>query len=242
VPPERRLPYDAVLFDLDGTLVDTAPDITDALNGALADHDRAPVEEAWVRNRIGHGTRALLRAAALGDATADSMLLRFQHHYAAHCGRRGRLYPGAAAALGALRNAGVKLALVSNKESAFADFVLKVHGLDSQFDLRVGGDSLDYKKPDGRVLRHCLAQLAAAPSRALFVGDSVTDVQAARNGGVEIWCVDYGYNHGDPISEAMPDRVIGSLEELLSLASPGYSAPLASASRPYFRSKPRNWS
>lgn len=249
MPSRRpRAPFGAVLFDLDGTLVDTAPDIADTLNAALAGEGFAPMGERWVRNHIGQGTAELVRQALAGDATperVERMLEAFHRLYAAQCGRRGRLFPGAAATLATLRNTGVKLALLTNKESRFAEFVLRVHGLDTAFDTRVCGDTLPVKKPDGAVVRHCLKQLRVTPRRALLVGDSAVDVRTARNGGVPAWAVSYGYNQEQPIEDARPDRVIASLTELLPPVAPavvaiaGYS-PRASSSSRYFRSNPRN--
>jgi len=212
-----RRPFDAVLFDLDGTLVDTAPDIADALNAALADEGLRAVAGRWVRNRIGNGTRELCRQALAADATPERLeriLQHFHRHYAAHCGRRGRLFPEAAATLATLRDAGVKLALLTNKESRFAHFVLSVHGIDGAFDACVYGDTLAVKKPDGAVVAHALRQLRVTRPRALLVGDSDIDVRTARNAGVAIWAVDYGYNQERPIAASNPDRVIDSLAAL----------------------------
>jgi phosphoglycolate phosphatase len=243
-----RPPIGAVLFDLDGTLVDTAPDIADAVNAALADHRLPGVADAWVRRRIGNGTATLLREALpQGSAIGLEQLLdSFHRHYAVRCGRRGRLYPEAAVTLTSLRNAGVKLALVTNKEARFAAFVLKVHGLDDAFDFTVCGDTLAAKKPDAMVVQHCLRRLRVSAARTLLVGDSEIDVRTARNARIAVWAVSYGYNRGVPIEQARPDRVIASLAELLEpLAStieamaPAYS-PRASSSSRYLRSSPRN--
>lgn len=266
MPSRRpRAPFGAVLFDLDGTLVDTAPDIADAVNLVLEQRGLPRVPPAWVRDRIGFGSRALLERtyqAAAGAALAatragrtrvaakaaptEELIEEFAEQYAQRCGRRGRLFPGAAAMLATLRNTGVKLALLTNKETRFAEFVLRVHGLDTAFDVRVCGDTLPVKKPDGAVVRHCLKLLRVAPRRALLVGDSAIDVRTARNGGVAVWAVNYGYNQERPIDDAKPDRVIAALAELLPPVAPalealaaGYS-PRASSSSRYFRSNPRN--
>jgi phosphoglycolate phosphatase len=244
-----RVPFDAVLFDLDGTLVDTAPDIADALNAALRDHGLPPVAEGWVRNRIGNGTRELIAQVLRGKqegVLAESLLDSFHTHYAAHCGRRGHLYPDAGTTLTTLRNAGIRLALLTNKEARFAEFVLRVHGLDGAFDARACGDTLSVKKPDAAVARHCLKTLGVTAKRALLVGDSAIDVETARNAGIRAWAVSYGYNGGRPIAEADPDRIIASLSELLpplaarvAELAPDYS-PRASSSSLYLRSNPRN--
>ena len=260
--------FDAVLFDLDGTLVDTAPDIADAVNRVLENRGLAPAREAWVRDRIGHGSRALLTqayAAAVGAAhgrdgsgvtsrpwgapttvPADELLDEFADHYAYCCGRRGHLFPEAAATLKALRAAGVKLALLTNKERRFVRFLLEVHGLDGDFDCEVCGDSLPAKKPDPLPVQHCLRLMGVPPARALLVGDSAIDVQTARNAGIQVWAVSYGYNEGKPIGQARPDRVISVLSEVLapladeSDANRGRYAPRASSSSLYLRNNPRN--
>ena len=248
--------FDAVLFDLDGTLVDTAPDIADAVNRVLENRGLAPAREAWVRDRIGHGSRALLTQAyaasariAPGNVAADllvQLMDEFADNYAYCCGRRGHLFPEAAATLKALRAAGVKLALLTNKERRFVRFLLEVHGLDGDFDCEVCGDSLPAKKPDPLPVQHCLRLMGVPPARALLVGDSAIDVQTARNAGIQVWAVSYGYNEGKPIGQARPDRVISALSEVLapladeSDADRGRYAPRASSSSLYLRNNPRN--
>ena len=260
--------YDAVLFDLDGTLVDTAPDIADAVSLVLEGRGLRPVADAWVRDHIGHGSRTLLeqavRAAHVGAAhgrdatrtaassrpwgapTSEELIDEFAEAYARCCGRRGRLYPDAARVLASLRNAGVKVALLTNKEQRFVRFLLEVHGLDGDFDLEVCGDSMPAKKPDPLPVRHCLKHLQVTAARALLVGDSAVDVETARNAGIAAWAVNYGYNQGQPIGRSRPDRVIGELAEVLApfadrIAAAGsrYS-PRASSSSLYLRSNPRN--
>ena len=249
--------YDAALFDLDGTLVDTAPDIADAVNLVLAGRGLRPLPEAWVRHRIGHGSRALLAQAHAAAAKTGSsakgteglieeLLDEFAHQYVQRCGRRGRLYPDVARVLATLRRAGVKLALLTNKEQRFVRFLLEVHGLDGEFDLQVCGDSLAAKKPDPLPVQHCLKVFQVPAARALLVGDSAIDVQTARNAGIAAWAVNYGYNQGEPIGRSQPDRVIGELSEVLApfagriAAAGGRYSPRASSSSLYFRSNPRN--
>jgi phosphoglycolate phosphatase len=247
--------YDAVLFDLDGTLVDTAPDIADAVNLVLEQRDLRRVPDTWVRDRIGFGSRALLleayalarRAASpVPDEVIDELLDEFADHYAQRCGRRGRLYPEAASVLNTLRTIGVKLGLLTNKERRFVHFLLEVHGLDGDFDCEVCGDSLPAKKPDPLPVHHCLRLFGIPPAGALLVGDSAIDVETARHAGVAVWGVSYGYNQGQPIGRANPDRVIGRLAEVLEpfaeriAAHAGRYAPRASSSSLYLRSNPRN--
>lgn len=246
--------YDLVLFDLDGTLVNTAPDIADAVNLVLGGRNLPPRSLAWVRHRIGHGSRALLAQAWAAahrrkqppPAPIEELLDEFARHYAQRCGKRGRLFRDAATTVATLRNAGVRTALVTNKEERFVRFLLEVHGLDDDFDLAVCGDTLAAKKPDALPVRHCLERLGVVPERALLVGDSVVDVQTARNAGIAVWAVDYGYNQGQPIADSSPDRVIGRLAQVLEpfagriAAAAGPYSPRASSSSLYLRSNPRN--
>ena len=236
-----------VLFDLDGTLVHTAPDIADAVNRVLALRKLPEMPEAWVRSRIGHGSRQLLAQAhatatrlVAGDeqpAPLPALIEEFARHYGDCVGRRGRVYPGATATLAALRRAGVKLALLTNKEQRFARRVLEAHALEGHFDLELFGDSLEAKKPDPLPVRHALAHFKVEPGRALLVGDSAIDVRTGRNAGIPVWAVDYGYGSAAEIAEAQPDRVISSLTQVRANA---YS-PRASSSSLYLRSSPRNW-
>jgi phosphoglycolate phosphatase len=236
-----------VLFDLDGTLVHTAPDIADAVNRVLALRQLPEVPEAWVRSRIGHGSRQLLAQA---HATATRLLAgeeqpaplpalieEFARHYADCVGRRGRIYPGAMTALAQLRRSGVKLALLTNKEERFARRVLEQHGLAGRFDLELFGDSLAAKKPDPLPVRHALERFKVAPARALLVGDSAIDVRTGHNAGIPVWAVSYGYGSKAEIAEAAPERVIDSLAQVRA----SIYSPRASSSSLYLRSSPRNW-
>lgn len=237
--------FQLVLFDLDGTLVDTAPDIADAVNRVLELRKLPQMPEAWVRSRIGHGSRQLLTqsyAEALrrigGDAAPvplAELVEDFGRHYADCCGRRGRIYAGARTALGRLRRAGVKLALLTNKERRFARLVLEAHDLDGEFELEICGDTLPAKKPDPLPVRHALAHFGVAAARALLVGDSDIDVRTARAAGIAAWGVNYGYG-GPALERSGPERIIGSLAQVRA----GAYSPRASSSSLYLRSSPRN--
>ncbi len=182
-----------------------------------------------MRHRIGFGARALLAQAGAANCIED-----FARHYAQRCGRRGRVCPGAAVTLSTLRHAGVKLALLTNKERRFARQVLEMHGLDGEFDLEICGDSLPARKPDPLPVLHCLRALAVPAAHALLVGDSPIDIRTARAAGITVWAVSYGYGPRAELAQA--DRVIDRLGEV----SAGY-APRASSSSLYLRSRPRNW-
>lgn len=239
--------FQLVLFDLDGTLVDTAPDIADAVNRVLELRQLPPMPEAWVRSRIGHGSRQLLAQSwaeatrLVGGSEAAAPLAElvedFGRHYADGCGRRGRAFPGARTTLARLRRAGVKLALLTNKEQRFARLVLEAHALDGEFDLELCGDTLPAKKPDPLPVRHALGHFGVPAARALLVGDSDIDVRTARAAGIAAWGVRYGYG-GPALERAGPERIIGALKEVAAMGR-SYS-PRASSSSLYLRSSPRN--
>jgi len=218
--------YQLLSFDLDGTLVDTAGEIAEAANRAIAEFGlpRQPVAELTLL--IGHGAHALMRQllARLGAAVeVDRVLARFEHHYLATTGTLGLPYPGCAAMLQRLREDGVRTACVTNKESRLAQQLLCHHGLAGAFDLVIGGDSLPHKKPHASVLQHVAAALGVPMSQVAHVGDSATDVMAARNAGAAAWAVPWGYNAGQPIESAEPDLVFDSLPAVADhvLAEPG---------------------
>lgn len=211
--------FDLVMFDLDGTLVETAPEIQDAVNDTLQRFGLEPVALADIERWIGHGTKELLvqalaqRCNARKDEVLCSDLLElvysaFKGDYERRCGSRSRLYPGVPDALAALGARGVKRVLVTNKERRFTDAVLRRHGLNEMLDGVVCGDTLPTRKPDPAGVLQCMHDHATPPRRALFVGDSSIDIETARNAGVAVWAVTYGYNMGSPIAEWRPDRLI----------------------------------
>jgi phosphoglycolate phosphatase len=214
-----------VLFDLDGTLVETAPEITDAVNDTLQAFGHAPVDEDQVARWIGHGTGELLVQAvarATGETPAEvrqgprlkALIPVYDRHYAERCGTRSRLYPGVREALAALRSRGTRIALVTNKEQRYTERVLAAHGLAPALDRVVCGDTLPTRKPDPAGVLDCLRAFGARPAQALFVGDSAIDAATARHAGVPVWLLPWGYNQGRPVAECRPDRVVDDLSEL----------------------------
>jgi phosphoglycolate phosphatase len=219
--------FDLVMFDLDGTLVGTAPEICDAVNDTLRHFDLKEVTQQQVDDWIGQGTRELLiqalaysgKTSEAAVRTSESLRLiaaEFDKHYQRRCGTRSHLYPQVRETLIALRERGVKLAVVTNKEGRYTATVLEVHQLTPLLDSVVSGDTLPTKKPDPAGIQRCLAQFDVPPERALFVGDSSIDVATARNAGVTVWALPYGYNMGQPIEACAPDRVIADCSALLN--------------------------
>lgn len=228
-------PFDLVMFDLDGTLVETAPEICDAVNDTLRSFGWTPVDEQQVARWIGHGTGELL-VQAVARASGDTpALVRgsprlaaigsvYDRHYAQRCGTRSQLYRGVRETLAALRGQDVRLAIVTNKERRYTDRVLAAHGLAPAFDRVVCGDTQATRKPDPAGVLACLHEFGAAPTRALFVGDSSIDAATARSAGVPVWLLPHGYNMGQPIETAAPDRVIADFGALLALLDPSTEA------------------
>ncbi len=236
-PPPRL-----VALDLDGTLVDSAPDIAWCIDRTMPRFGIPPRGEALVRRWVGNGVERLVERALTGgtEARAEPALLRaacgaFLDLYARHGRDRSRVYPGVRDGLAALRAHGAALACVTNKPHAPAVGLLAHLALLDAFELVVGGDSLARRKPDPLPLLHACSELRAAVGDTVFVGDSINDVQAARAAGMRVACVSYGYNHGRDVAEAAPDAVIDSLAELAPLC---FGAP-GPRPRPDEREDPR---
>lgn len=224
---QGQAPARAVLFDLDGTLVETAPEICDAVNATLAFLHLPPATLGQVEAWIGHGTgtlllRALAHATGWPEAQVRASDLwriaqpRFDADYERHCGSNSRPYPHARELLEALRARGVRSALVTNKERRYTEALLRRHALDGLLDRWICGDTLPVRKPDPAGVLDCLQAFGVEAADALFVGDSSIDVATARNAGVRVWAVTHGYNMGEPIAAAAPDRVLGGLGDVLS--------------------------
>jgi phosphoglycolate phosphatase len=218
--------FDLIMFDLDGTLVETAPEIADAVNDTLRDFALPEVTQQQVIDWIGHGTHELLvqaLAESSGKAVAEvrqsdlptKIMPVYDDFYRRRCGTRSQLYPHVRETLTALRALGIKLVVVTNKESRYTQVVLDAHQLAPLFDAVVSGDTLPTKKPNPAGAALCLAKFAVSVDRALFVGDSSIDAATARNAGVPVCLLPYGYNMGQPIENCGPDRVIADFSLLL---------------------------
>ena len=211
-----------VMFDLDGTLIDSVPDLAAAVDRMLVELGRAPAGVEKVRDWVGNGARALVRRAlaggldhaAVGEAETEEALARFLDIYA-DCHHLTALYPGVHELLEALSTAAVELAVVTNKPERFVAPLLEQVGLGGYFRWIIGGDTLPQQKPDPAALLQVMRLAGVEAAQSLFIGDSRNDVLAARAAGVPCIAVSYGYNHGRQIAEEEPSLVVDSLAELL---------------------------
>jgi phosphoglycolate phosphatase len=209
-----------VMYDLDGTLIDTADEIAMAVNATLSQYGHVTVSEAQVTSWIGHGTVWLMQQAwpnkidiEIAD-TWEAVMKNFMQHYKNVVGTMSKPYPAVIETLNALKKQGVKQAIVTNKEEPYTSKILAQHNMQIFFDVVVAGNTLPFKKPNPEVIEHCLEVLGESKQNSLFVGDSETDLATAKNAGVIFWAVPYGYNSGRDIGLAKPDKLIASLAEV----------------------------
>ncbi len=218
------LPLKAVVIDLDGTLLDTAPDLADAAMAMAADLGQPPIDLAEVKTYIGNGVSRLVKRVLTRDMHADPApelfaraLPIYEQHYAEWVSRKSRPYPGVVEGLQALKAMGLRLACITNKAERFTHPLLKDTGLFDHFELILSGDSLPEKKPSPLPLLHACKTFGVEPGELLLIGDSLNDTQAARAAGCPVFCVPYGYNRGRPVAELDLDAVVPSLAEAAKL-------------------------
>jgi phosphoglycolate phosphatase len=206
-----------VIFDLDGTLVDSAGEIHVALARAFDDRGLEPLSKAQVERLIGRGVRSLVeRALAVRGAdaaTSDSMVEAFDAHYARTVGTTASLFPGAFDGLRVLRGAHCPLSVVTNKPRAFTETLLAKLDVLEFFTAVVAGDDGVARKPAGDMLLAACVRMGTEPRKSLMLGDSETDVRAARAAGCPVWCVPYGYNEGRDPGTLACDRIVATVEE-----------------------------
>ncbi len=208
-----------VVFDLDGTLADTAADLMNALNAVLARDGIAPLPVDQARVLLGAGGRALIERgyAAAGRALEkprlEDLFRLFLAHYEGHIADHSRLFPGALAALDRLHGRGFELAICTNKLEATSRKLLRALGVAGRFRAICGQDTFAVSKPDPRALAATIARAGGSPRRAVMVGDSITDIATAKAAGVAVIAVDFGYSDR-PVAELGPDRVIGHFDAL----------------------------
>jgi phosphoglycolate phosphatase len=208
-----------VMYDLDGTLLDTASEITQAVNLTLEEFGCRYVDESDVRRWIGHGTGWLMEQAWAANSGGKvvpwhKVMERFIVNYGNSAGTSSQFFPKVIETLEKVKSIGIKQAIVTNKETKFTDRILASHDLRKYFDMVICGDTLPIKKPHPGVIEHCIHMLGSSPGHSLFVGDSEIDVATAKAAGVVCWAVPYGYNHGRSIVMADPDRVVPDISEV----------------------------
>lgn len=211
---------DAVLFDLDGTLLDTIADLAEASNRMLADLSRPQRTLDEIRSFVGKGIPNLVRRCMTEGQEAsereiDDAIVVFKRHYAEVNGSRTRVYPGVLEALQRMREAELRLAVVTNKAQDFTVPLLEHTGLAPYFDVVVSGDTLSVKKPDPAVVSHACELLGVALGRALMIGDSANDALAARGAGIPVLLVTYGYSEGMPVDSIECDGLLSSAIDAL---------------------------
>lgn len=215
-----------IAFDLDGTLVDSAPDLATAVDRMLMELGSSPAGEDNVRGWVGNGAAVLVKRALAGsadptlvaqvdDALHMQALQHFRHFYQEENGRLTRLYPGVVDVLQVLADLGIPLAVITNKPLNFTLPLLQQTGIDHFFQQVIGGECLPHRKPHPLPLLHVCEQTGVPPTQALMVGDSRNDVEAAQAAGFISAALTYGYNHGEPVAACNPDWLLDDFRELL---------------------------
>jgi len=213
-----------VLIDVDGTLVDSVPDLAWCVDEMMRQLELPERGESSVRHWVGNGVPRLVERALTNDlddmpdkALYDKAYPLFLDLYADNTSKRSMLYDGVKEGLEYLQSAGYRLGCVTNKASQFTAPLLKTLGLYDLFEIVISGDTLPKKKPDPLPLLHAAEKLGVTPAESLMLGDSMSDVKAARAAGFRIVCMTYGYNHGEDIRDSNPDAVIDSMAKLEGL-------------------------
>ncbi len=210
-----------VMFDLDGTLVDSAPDIAISLNKMLQQLDLPTQDLAQVRDWMGNGAMRLIKRALTGEVSGEPPATLFKQAqqlffdlYAEHINVQSTMYAGALEGLVELKNHGYMLACVTNKPRRFTPPLLQAFEIDGFFEYLICGDDLGVKKPDPQVLQTVLKQADLSPSQAVMVGDSASDMKAAKAANMQSFCVRYGYHQGKGVDALGADYIIDSVAEV----------------------------
>jgi len=213
------MPAPLLVFDLDGTLVDTAPDLVDTLNVVLAREGLPVVRYESARMMIGGGAKAMLARGLEADGRVptpqlmDRLFADFIAHYTDHIAVRSRPFPGLVDALDLLGARGHRFAVCTNKLERLSVLLLRALDLADRFDVICGQDTFGIQKPDPEVLRRTIAAAGGAPGEAIMIGDSATDIRTAQAAGIPVIAVDFGYSE-QPVSDFAPDRVISHFQQL----------------------------
>ena len=227
--PSGKLPLNdirVVILDLDGTMIDSVPDLDVALNGLLQELALPPVEVSAIRMFVGRGTQNLVRSTLSVHLESDEVgktmdiaMTLFYKHYRIVNGERSTVFPGVREGLEQMKDKRLSIACVTNKPSIFTEPLLSKNGLYSYFNLIYCSDTFLVKKPDPFPMQMACRKLGCRPDQAVAIGDSVNDAQAARAAGCSLFMVPYGYNYGKPVKEMNPDAVVSSLLEAANLIS-----------------------
>ncbi|RYG04742.1 MAG: HAD family hydrolase [Caulobacteraceae bacterium] len=210
-----------IAFDLDGTLVETAPDLVATLNAVLASEGLAPVPYDEARNMVGHGAKRLIEKGyaatglPLSPELSPVLFDRFIDHYLAHIADTSRPFAGCIAALEALKDAGATLVVATNKRTDLSLALLDALGMTDHFAAVIGADLAPAPKPDGRHILFAIEEADGDPDQAIMVGDSISDIDGAKNAGVPVIGVTFGYTD-TPVGELGCDAVIAGYGELLA--------------------------
>ena len=222
------LPSPTIVFDLDGTLVDTAPDLAATLNVVLTRHRIPPVTLDFVRPLIGHGAAALiekgLREAlvGVGDAQLKGMLVEFLEHYEANIAVDSRPFDGVVAALERFQSDGYRLAVCTNKRENLSKKLLDTLDISSFFAAIAGPDTFHVQKPDPQHILKTLGAAGGHAARAVMIGDSKNDILAAQAAGIPVIAVDFGYTP-EPVSKFKPDHIVSHYDEIVPLVRAAFA-------------------
>jgi phosphoglycolate phosphatase len=215
-----------IIFDFDGTLIDSVPDLAYAVNHMLKSLNRESVAEDVVHSWVGNGAQTLVKRALLGkieiDEPVDEQLFQdafeiFMNFYEENVCVHTKTYPNVSETLQALQERGFKLAIVTNKPAAFVEPILRGLSLDNYFEYHIGGDTLSKKKPDPEPLLHVCEKFDIPVTNAVMVGDSKNDILAASSAVMDSVGVSYGYNYGQKIDIYNPTAVIDDISELVEI-------------------------
>ncbi len=215
---DKPVAINAALLDLDGTLIDTAPDLHAAACAMLRDFGRAEIPIEHTRQYVGKGMRNLVKRLLSGsldlsgEEPPDAAMASFRSHYARENGRQAACYPGALEGLKIFQEKGIRLAIVTNKPVMFTRPLLDRLNLAHYFEVIVGGDSLPRLKPDPMPVIWTCGRLGVSPAKALFIGDSVNDFLAAHAAGCPVFMLPYGYNEGRSVDELAADAIVPSIQ------------------------------
>jgi len=213
------MPAPTIVFDLDGTLIDTAPDLVDTLNVVFAREGLPPVPYETARNLIGGGARMMIARGIEADggtvapAKLEQLFADFIAHYAEHIADRSRPFPGLVEALDALAGDGCRFAVCTNKLERLSVLLLKQLALADRFEAICGQDTFGVQKPDPEMLRRTVAAAGGSLQGSIMIGDSATDIRTARAAGIPVIAVDFGYSER-PVSEFAPDTIISHFAQL----------------------------